>query len=83
MGLLKIPDHSQDGEHTDLHTHVLLAEQRRINLEERLNHIMAKIDNYEKQRDVYKRMMIGSVLSVIVGMVNATVSIILTYNILR
>jgi len=63
-------------EFIDLEVHAIMCEQRRLALEEKINSVALRIDDYEQQQTANKRLMLGAIVSIVTGIVTTAVSLI-------
>ena len=63
-------------EFLDLEVHAIMCEQRRLALEEKINAVAARIDEYEQQQKANKRLMLGAIVSIATGIVTTIVSLV-------
>ena len=63
-------------EFLDLEVHAIMCEQRRLALEEKINAVAVRIDEYEKQQTANKRLMLGAIISIATGIVTTIVSLL-------
>lgn len=63
-------------EFLDLEVHVIMCEQRRLALEEKINLVADRLDDYEQQQLANKRLMFGAIISIITGVITTIVSLI-------
>jgi hypothetical protein len=63
-------------EFVDLEVHAIMCEQRRLALEEKINSVANRIDDYEQQQKANKRLMLGAIVSIVTGIVTTTVSLV-------
>ena len=63
-------------EFVDLEVHAIMCEQRRLALEEKINLVAVRIDDYEKQQIANKRLMLGAIVSIATGIVTTIVSLV-------
>jgi hypothetical protein len=63
-------------EFIDLEVHAIMCEQRRLALEEKINSVASRIDDYEQQQLANKRLMLGAIVSIVTGIVTTTVSLV-------
>lgn len=63
-------------EFLDLEVHAIMCEQRRLALEEKINSVAARIDEYEQQQLANKRLMFGAIVSIATGIVTTIVSLL-------
>jgi hypothetical protein len=74
MAVINVPN-NKNIEFLDLEVHVIMCEQRRMLLEEKINSISDRIKEMELQRDTNKRLMFGAIASIITGIVSTVVSL--------
>jgi uncharacterized protein (DUF849 family) len=63
-------------EFTDLEVHAIMCEQRRLVLEEKINSVALRIEEYEQQQLANKRLMFGAIVSIATGIVTTIVSLV-------
>lgn len=63
-------------EFVDLEVHVIMCEQRRLALEEKINSVADRIEKYEQQQLANKRLMLGAIVSIATGIVTTVVSLV-------
>ncbi len=63
-------------EFRDLEVHAIMCEQRRLALEEKINSVTNRIEEYEQQQLANKRLMLGSIVSIATGIVTTIVSLV-------
>jgi len=63
-------------EFVDLEVHAIICEQRRLALEEKINSIAVRIEEYEQQQLANKRLMLGAIVSIATGIVTTVVSLV-------
>ena len=63
-------------EFLDLEVHAVMCEQRRLALEEKINSVALRIEEYEQQQLANKRLMLGAIVSIATGIVTTIVSLI-------
>jgi hypothetical protein len=63
-------------EFVDLEVHAIMCEQRRMALEEKINLVAGRIDDYEQQQLANKRLMLGAIVSIVTGIVTTAVSLV-------
>jgi hypothetical protein len=63
-------------EFVDLEVHAIMCEQRRLALEEKINSVVDRIEEYEQQQLANKRLMLGAIVSIATGIVTTIVSLI-------
>jgi len=63
-------------EFIDLEVHVIMCEQRRLALEEKINSVVDRINDYEQQQLANKRLMLGAIVSIATGIVTTIVSLV-------
>ena len=63
-------------EFLDLEVHAIMCEQRRLALEEKINSVADRIEEYEQQQLANKRLMLGAIVSIATGIVTTIVSLI-------
>jgi hypothetical protein len=63
-------------EFLDLEVHAIMCEQRRLALEEKINAIVSRLDEYDQQQLANKRLMLGAIVSIVTGIVTTIVSLV-------
>jgi len=63
-------------EFVDLEVHAIMCEQRRLALEEKINSVAGRIDDYEQQQKANKRLILGAIVSIATGIVTTIVSLV-------
>ncbi len=63
-------------EFVDLEVHAIMCEQRRLALEEKINSVAIRIEEYEQQQLANKRLMLGAIVSIATGIVTTIVSLV-------
>lgn len=63
-------------EFVDLEVHAIMCEQRRLALEEKINAVAGRIEEYEQQQLANKRLMFGAIVSIATGIVTTIVSLV-------
>ena len=63
-------------EFLDLEVHAIMCEQRRLALEEKINSVADRIEEYEQQQLANKRLMLGAIVSIATGIVTTIVSLV-------
>ena len=63
-------------EFLDLEVHAIMCEQRRLALEEKVNAVANRIEEYEQQQLANKRLMLGAIVSIATGIVTTIVSLV-------
>ena len=63
-------------EFVDLEVHAIMCEQRRLALEEKINLVANRIDDYEQQQKANKRLVLGAIVSIATGIVTTAVSLL-------
>lgn len=63
-------------EFVDLEVHVIMCEQRRLALEEKINSVAGRIDDYEQQQLANKRLVLGAMVSIATGIITTIVSLL-------
>ena len=63
-------------EFVDLEVHAIMCEQRRLALEEKINVVASRIEEYEQQQLANKRLMLGAIVSIATGIVTTIVSLV-------
>lgn len=63
-------------EFVDLEVHAIMCEQRRLALEEKINSVTGRIDDYEQQQLANKRLVLGAMISIATGIITTIVSLL-------
>ena len=63
-------------EFVDLEVHAIMCEQRRLALEEKINSVALRIEEYEQQQLANKRLMLGAIVPIATGIVTTIVSLV-------
>jgi hypothetical protein len=63
-------------EFVDLEVHAIMCEQRRLALEEKINAVADRINEYEQQQLANKRLMLGAIVSIVTGIITTIVSLL-------
>jgi hypothetical protein len=63
-------------EFVDLEVHAIICEQRRLALEEKINAVSKRIEEYEQQQTANKRLMLGAIVSIVTGIATTIVSLL-------
>jgi hypothetical protein len=63
-------------EFLDLEVHAIMCEQRRLALEEKINSVALRIEEYEQQQLANKRLMLGAIVSIATGIITTIVSLV-------
>ena len=63
-------------EFRDLEVHAIMCEQRRLALEEKINSVALRIEEYEQQQLASKRLMLGAIVSIATGIITTIVSLV-------
>jgi hypothetical protein len=63
-------------EFVDLEVHVVMCEQRRLALEEKINAVADRINDYEQQQLANKRLVLGAIVSIVTGIITTVVSLV-------
>lgn len=63
-------------EFVDLEVHAIMCEQRRLALEEKINSVADRINDYEQQQLANKRLMLGAIVSIATGIITTIVSLV-------
>jgi hypothetical protein len=63
-------------EFVDLEVHVVMCEQRRLALEEKINAVALRINDYEQQQLANKRLVLGAIVSIVTGIITTIVSLL-------
>lgn len=63
-------------EFRDLEVHAIMCEQRRLALEEKINSVINRVEEYEQQQLANKRLMLGAIVSIVTGIITTIVSLV-------
>ena len=63
-------------EFVDLEVHAIMCEQRRLALEEKINVVAGRLEEYEQQQLANKRLMLGAIVSIATGIATTIVSLV-------
>lgn len=63
-------------EFLDLEVHAIMCEQRRLALEEKINSVAGRMDDYEQQQLANKRLVLGAMISIATGIITTIVSLL-------
>ena len=75
MGIINVQS-NKNIEFLDLEVHAIMCEQRRLALEEKINAVSVRLDEYEQQQLANKRLMLGAIVSIATGIVTTIVSLV-------
>jgi hypothetical protein len=75
MAVINVPN-NKNIELLDLEVHVIMCEQRRMLLEEKINAISDRVKELESQRNINKKLMFGAIGSMVTGVVSTVVSLL-------
>ena len=75
MAILNVQS-NKNIEFVDLEVHAIMCEQRRLALEEKINLVANRIDDYEQQQKANKRLVLGAIVSIATGIVTTAVSLL-------
>ena len=75
MAIINVPS-NKNIEFLDLEVHAIICEQRRLALEEKINSVADRIEEYEQQQLANKRLMLGAIVSIATGIVTTIVSLV-------
>ena len=75
MAVINVPS-NKNIELLDLEVHVIMCEQRRMLLEEKINAVSDRVKELESQRNVNKKLMFGAIASMVTGIVSTVVSLL-------
>lgn len=64
----------------DLEAHVLLSIQRREVLEEKIKRVEDELRSIDEQHTANRRLFVGSIISILTGIVSTVIAIILRYH---
>jgi hypothetical protein len=79
MAVITIPSNKHP-EYSDLETHVLLCEHRRLALEEKIKNLEKEVEQIKAQNKTTKKLILGAVISIITGIMTTVFSVALNYN---
>lgn len=79
MSVIKIPS-NKSIELTDLEAHVVLCEQRRESMTERIDKLDEKFSSLEEQERISRRLLIGSLITIATGIGTTILAVILRYK---
>lgn len=65
---------------TDLEAHVLLSTQRREALEEKIKRVEDELKSIEEQNITSRRLFIGSVVSILTGILSTSIAVLIRYQ---
>lgn len=75
MALINVQS-NKNIEFLDLEVHAIMCEQRRLALEEKINAVISRLDEYDQQQLANKRLMLGAIVSIATGIVTTIVSLV-------
>ena len=75
MSIINVPS-NKNIEFLDLEVHAVMCEQRRLALEEKINSVALRIEEYEQQQLSNKRLMLGAIVSIATGIITTIVSLV-------
>jgi len=75
MALINVQS-NKNIEFLDLEVHAIMCEQRRLALEEKINSVASRIEDYEEQQLANKRLMLGAIVSIVTGIATTIVSLV-------
>ena len=75
MAIINVPN-NKNIEFLDLVVHAIMCEQRRLALEEKINSVALRIEEYEQQQLANKRLMLGAIVSIATGIITTIVSLV-------
>ena len=75
MAIINVPN-NKNIEFLDLEVHAIMCEQRRLALEEKINSVADRLEEYEQQQLANKRLMLGAIVSIATGIVTTIVSLV-------
>lgn len=81
MSIIRVPS-NKGVELTDLETHVILCEQRRNSMDDRIQRLENKFSILEEQERQSRRLLIGSLITVAGGILTTILTIVLRYKFL-
>jgi len=64
-------------EFVDLEVHAIMCEQRRLALEEKINLVAGRMDDYEQQQLANKKLLLGAIVSIVTGIITTVVSLLM------
>jgi hemerythrin-like domain-containing protein len=76
MAVISIPN-NKSLEVTDLETHVMLCEHRRMAVESKIHRVEQELEEIKNQAQASKRLVIGAIISIITGVMTTVFSILL------
>lgn len=75
MAVINVPN-NKNIELLDLEVHVIMCEQRRMLLEEKIISLSNRVEELESQSSANKKLMLGAVMSIVTGIVSTVVSLL-------
>jgi hypothetical protein len=78
MSLIKLST-GKDVEMSDLETHVMLCEQRRVLSDSRIKKLEEKFSTLEEQERLNRRLLVGSLITVASGVLTTILAVVLRY----
>lgn len=81
MSVIRVPS-NKSVELTDLEAHVILCEQRRKSMDDRIGSLENKFSILEEQERQNRRLLIGSLITVAGGILTTILTIVLRYKFL-
>jgi hypothetical protein len=81
MSIIRVPS-NKGVELTDLEAHVILCEQRRKSMDDRIERLENKFSILEEQERQSRRLLIGSLITVAGGILTTILTIVLRYKFL-
>lgn len=75
MALINVPS-NKNIEFLDLEVHAIMCEQRRLILEEKIDAVADRIEDFEAQQLANKKLMFGAIVSILTGIVTTIVSLV-------
>jgi len=79
MAFISTPNY-KNIELTDLEAHVLLSEQRREALEEKIKRVEDELKSIEDQHIINRRLFVGSVVSILTGIFSTLIAVLIRYH---
>jgi hypothetical protein len=81
MSVIRVPS-NKSIELTDLEAHVVLCEQRRESVDERIDKLEEKFSSLEEQERISRRLLIGSLITIATGILTTILAVVLRYKFL-
>ena len=79
MSVIRVPS-NKSIELTDLEAHVVLCEQRRESVDERIDKLEEKFSSLEEQERISRRLLIGSLITIATGILTTILAVVLRYK---